>query len=61
MLRPGYHFDNHKFLVDQLHIIMDKAAVEYDDDEGVVEDFQAYAQDWANRRSEARLDRAEGI
>ena len=61
MLRPGYIFDNHKRLVGMLHLIMDKAAVEYDDDEGVVEDFQAYAQDWANRRSEARLDRAEGI
>ena len=57
MLRPGYHFDNHKFLVDQLHIIMDKAAVEYDDDEGVVEDFTQYVKDWANRRSEARLDK----
>ena len=59
--RPGYHFDNHKFLVDQLHIIMDKAAVEYDEDEGVVEDFTQYVKDWASRRSEARLDRAEGI
>ena len=61
MFRPGYHFDNHKFLVDQLHIIMYKAAVENDEDEVVDEDFTQYVKDWASRRSEARLDRAEGI
>ena len=61
MLRSGYIFDNHKRLVDQLHRIMDEASVEYDEDEDVVDDFTRYAKDWASRRSEARLDKAEGI
>ena len=61
MLRPGYMFDNHKRLVDQLHLIMDEASVEYDEDEDVVDDFTRYVRDWENRRSEARLDRAQGI
>ena len=54
-------FDNHKRLVDRLHRIMDEAKEEYDLDEDVVDDFTRYAHDWASRRSEARLDRAEGI
>ena len=58
MLRPGYIFDNHKRLVDQLHLLMDEASVEYDEDEDVVDDFTRYVRDWASRRSEARLDRA---
>ncbi len=61
MLRPGYYFDNHKLLVDRLHMIMDKAAVEYDFDEEVVNDFTQYVKDWASRRAEARLNKAEGI
>ena len=61
MLRPGYMFDNHKRLVGLLHLIMDEASVEYDTDEDVVDDFTAYVKDWASRRVEARLDRAEGI
>jgi hypothetical protein len=61
MLRPGYIFDNHKRLVDQLHLLMDEASVEYDEDEDVVDDFTRYVRDWASRRSEARLDMAEGI
>jgi hypothetical protein len=61
MLRPGYIFDNHKRLVDQLHLLMDEASVEYDEDEDVVDDFTRYVKDWENRRSEARLDRAQGI
>ena len=61
MIRPGYIFDNHKRMVDQLHRIMDEAAVEYDEDFDVVDDFTRYVQDWASRRSEARLDRAEGV
>ena len=61
MLRPGYHVDNHKLLVDQLHIIMDKAAVEYDEDEDVVDDFTQYVKDWASRRADARYDRADGV
>ena len=59
MHRPGYHFDNHKLLVDQLHLIMDKAAVEYDTDEDVVDDFTQYVKDWATQRSEAKLDKKE--
>ena len=61
MLRPGYIFDNHKRLVGMLHLIMDEASVEYDTDEDVVDDFTRYVQDWASRRTEARLDRAEGV
>jgi hypothetical protein len=40
---------------------MDEASMEYDSDEQVVEDFQAYAQDWAQRRLDTVLDRASGI
>jgi hypothetical protein len=61
MLRPGYIFDNHKRLVDKLFDIMDRAAVEYDADEDVVDDFTQYVKDWANRRSEAILERPNGI
>ena len=61
MMRPGYIFDNHKRLVGMLHLIMDEASVEYDTDEDVVDDFSRYVQDWASRRIEARLDRAEGV
>ena len=57
----GYHFDKHKSLVEQFHLIMDEASMEYDSDEQVVEDFQAYAQDWAQRRLDTVLDRASGI
>ena len=56
--------DNHKRLVEKLHIILDKAAEEYDLDEGVVDDFTQYVKDWANRREEnsaARLNKAAGI
>ena len=49
-LRPGYHFDKHKMLVALLHILMDEAATEYDQDEGVVDDFTQYVRDWAIRR-----------
>ena len=55
--RPGYH----KLLVDKLHIIMDKAAVEYDQDEDVVDDFTQYVKGWASRRADARYDRADGV
>jgi hypothetical protein len=61
MFRPGYYFDNHKLLVDQLHIIMDKASVEYDEDFDVVDDFIQYVKDWASRRAEARYERADGV
>ena len=61
MLRPGYHFDNHKRLVEKLHTIMDEAAVEYDWDEEVADDFAQYVKDWASRRAEAVLNKAQGI
>jgi hypothetical protein len=54
-------FDHHTWLVDQLHRIMDEAAVEYDEDFDVVDDFTRYVKDWADRRSEASLERAQGI
>ena len=54
-------FDHHEWQIDQLHRIMDEASEEYDLDEDVVDDFTRYAKDWASRRSEARLDRAQGI
>ena len=40
---------------------MDEASVEYDADEDVVGDFIQYVKDWANRRVEARYDRADGV
>ena len=61
VFRPGYVFDDHRRLVDQLHSIMDQAAVEYDEDFDVVDDFTRYVKDWADRRSEASLERAQGI
>jgi len=48
--RPGYHFDYHKDLVEQFHAILDKAAVEYDQDVDVVDDFNFYAKSWASER-----------
>jgi len=50
--RPGYIFDNHKQLVQELYSILDLAAVEYDHSEDVVDDFTAYLKDWAKRRDE---------
>ena len=50
--RPGYIFDNHKNLVQELFSILDRAAVEYDHSDQVVDDFQAYLNDWAKRRDE---------
>ena len=57
MLRPGYHIDNHKRLVERLNIILDEAVKEYDLDEDVVDDFTAYVKDWATRREEATWQR----
>jgi len=48
-MRP---FDNHKRLVEKLHIILDEASVEYDRDCDVVDDFVQYVKDWETRRSE---------
>ena len=50
--RPGYIFDDHKKLVQELYSILDRAAVEYDDSLDVVDDFTAYLHDWARRRDE---------
>ena len=52
--RPGYIFDNHKKLVQELFSILDQAAVEYDHSCDVVDDFQAYLKDWANQRDQER-------
>jgi len=57
MLRPGYHIDNHKLLVERLNTILDEAVKEYDLDEDVVDDFQAYVKAWANRREEEECHR----
>ena len=59
MNRPGYHFDEHKRLVEMLYIIMNEASEDYDTDEGVVDDFTQYVKDWAVQRSEAELDKKE--
>jgi len=32
--------------------LLDRAAVDYDNDEDVTDDFQAYVKDWAKRRDE---------
>ena len=50
--RSGYIFDNHKTLVQEFFSILDRAAVEYDHSEDVVDDFTAYIHDWAKRRDE---------
>jgi len=50
--RPGYIFDHHKKLVEELYSILDLAAVEYDHSMDVVDDFTAYLKDWARRRDE---------
>ena len=52
--RPGYIFDHHIRFVEELHISMDKASQEYDNDADVVDDFQAYVKDWAKRREQER-------
>ena len=52
--RPGYIFDNHKKLVQELFSILDRAAVEYDYSEDVVDDFTAYLKDWKSQRTQGR-------
>jgi len=59
MFRAGYHFEEHKRIVEMLHILMNEASEEYDTDEGVVDDFTQYAKDWATQRSDAELDKKE--
>ena len=43
-------FDHHACFVYQIHRIMDEAAVEYDRDYDVVDDFTQYVKDWAKGR-----------
>ena len=50
--RPGYIFDDHAALMLALFDILDQAAVDYDNDEDVTDDFTAYIHDWAKRRDE---------
>ena len=42
----------HEKLIAKLNNILDAAVEEYDNDEGVVEDFEQYVRDWARRRDE---------
>ena len=51
---PGYILDHHKKLVEELYSILDRASVEYDCSEDVVDDFTAYLKDWANQRDQQR-------
>ena len=60
-VRAGYIFDNHKRLVDKLFTLLDRAAVEYDEDADVVDDFTQYIKDWATRRSESILNQSNDI
>jgi hypothetical protein len=48
--RPGYIFDPYKQVVQEFHSILDRAAVEYDQAEDVVDDFTAYLKDWLSER-----------
>ena len=50
--RPGYVFDDHAALMLALFDLLDRAAVDYDRSEDVVDDFMAYLKDWARRRDE---------
>jgi hemerythrin-like domain-containing protein len=52
-------FEEHKRIVEMLHILMNEASEEYDTDEGVVDDFTQYVKDWATQRSDAELDKKE--
>lgn len=61
MMQSTYFLDDHQRMVRQLHVMMDEAAVEYDTDEDVVDDFVHYVRDWANLRLEASLDRKGSI
>ena len=61
MMQSTYFLDDNQRMVRQLHVMMDEAAVEYDTDEAVVDDFVHYVRDWANLRLEASLDRKGSI
>ena len=51
-LRPGYIFEDHKQLVVEFFGILDRAAMEYDLDEDVADDFRQYIKDWAQEREQ---------
>jgi hypothetical protein len=42
----------HEALVTKLHHILDQASEEYDNDQGVVDDFTQVVKDWATQREE---------
>ena len=50
--RPAYIFDDHAALMLALFNLLDRAAVEYDRSEDVVDDFTAYLKDWAQEREQ---------
>ena len=61
-VRAGYtHDDWHERMVDILRTLLDRAAVEYDEDADVVDDFTKYIKDWATRRAESILDHPNNI
>ena len=61
-VRAGYtHDDWHERMVDILRTLLDRAAVEYDSDDDVVDDFTQYIKDWATRRSESILNQSNDI
>ena len=47
-----YENPDHIDLMLALFDLLDRAAVDYDRSEDVVDDFQAYLKDWARRRDE---------
>ena len=59
MFRAGYHFEEHKRIVEMLYILMNEASEEYDTDEGVVDDFTQYVKDWAIQRLDGSLNKEE--
>ena len=50
-LRAGYIFEEHKHLVVELFGILDRAAMNYDLDEDVADDFRQYIKDWEQERA----------
>jgi hemerythrin-like domain-containing protein len=52
-------FEEHKHIVEMLHILMNEASEEYDTDEGVVDDFTQYVKDWAIQRLDGNLNKEE--
>jgi hypothetical protein len=48
--RPGYINERHIQIVGQLNALLDEAVKDYEVTNEVVDDFQAYVQDWATQR-----------